>query len=55
MQLTLQVADGEKIEIGCWNLEILCRSLIGGGNVYAVAGPLRTPTEPRLASGQKST
>ncbi|KAJ8589616.1 hypothetical protein M405DRAFT_817710 [Rhizopogon salebrosus TDB-379] len=33
------------------SLEKLCQSLIGGGNVYAVAGPLRTPTEPRLASG----
>ncbi|KAJ8580636.1 hypothetical protein M405DRAFT_833949, partial [Rhizopogon salebrosus TDB-379] len=55
MQLTLQVADGEKNEMGCWNLEKLCQSLIGGGNVYAVAGPLRIPMEPRLASGQKST
>jgi hypothetical protein len=55
MQLTLQVADGEENEMGCWNLERLCRSLIGVGNVGAVVGPLRIPMEPRLASRQKST
>ena len=29
----LQIADEEKNEMGCWNLERLCQSLIGVGNV----------------------
>ena len=46
----LQVAGGEMNKVSRWNLEGLYTSLIGGGNVDAVVGPLRMPMEPTQAS-----